>query len=61
MPLPEGVEAIVDGKKVLVVSPGYLAENNIALPADFAANDTETVVFVIVANILTDPLLCPMR
>jgi Cu2+-exporting ATPase len=43
-----GVEANVDGKKVLVVSPGYLKENKIKLPEGFAANDTETVVFVLV-------------
>src|ERR1035437_5823397 len=44
----KGVEAIVDGKKILVVSPGYLQENKIAIPEGFTANDTETVVFVIV-------------
>ncbi len=44
----KGVEAIVEGKKVLVVSPGYLNENNIPFPADFKADDTETVVFVII-------------
>ena len=48
----KGIEATVEGKKILVVSPGYLKENNIALPASFAANDTETVVFVIVNNVL---------
>ncbi|MDQ6812957.1 MAG: copper-translocating P-type ATPase, partial [Bacteroidota bacterium] len=46
----KGVEATVEGKKILVVSPGYLKEKNIALPTDFKANDTETVVFVIVNN-----------
>lgn len=44
----KGVEATVEGKKILVVSPGYLKEKSIALPESFAANDTETVVFVIV-------------
>ena len=44
----KGVEATVEGKKILVVSPGYLKENNISLPAEFKANDTETVVFVII-------------
>ena len=44
----KGVEATVEGKKILVVSPGYLKEKNIAMPEGFAANDTETVVFVIV-------------
>ena len=44
----KGVEATVEGKKILVVSPGYLKEKNIAMPEGFAANDTETVVFVMV-------------
>ncbi|CAF3291876.1 unnamed protein product, partial [Rotaria sp. Silwood2] len=44
----KGVEASIEGKKILVVSPGYLKENNIALPEGFTANDTETVVFVII-------------
>jgi Cu2+-exporting ATPase len=46
----KGVEAIVEGKKILVVSPGYLKENNIPVPDNFIANDTETVVFVIINN-----------
>ena len=48
----KGVEATVEGKKIQVVSPGYLKENNIALPESFTANDTETVVFVIIDNAL---------
>jgi P-type Cu2+ transporter len=44
----KGVEATVEGKKLLVVSPGYLTENNLTLPDDFTANDTETVVFVLI-------------
>jgi Cu2+-exporting ATPase len=43
----KGVEATVEGKRILVVSPGYLKENNIPFPDDFMADDTETVVFVI--------------
>jgi Cu2+-exporting ATPase len=46
----KGVEATVEGKKILVVSPRYLAENNLTVPEGFTANDTETVVFVIVNN-----------
>ena len=46
----KGVEAIVDGKKILVVSPGYLTENNISLPEVFTADDTETIVFVIISK-----------
>ena len=48
----KGVEATVEGKNILVVSPGYLKEKNIAMPAGFAANDTETVVFVIIDKVL---------
>ncbi len=46
----KGIEATVEGKKVLVVSPGYMKENKIAVPDDFKADDTETVVFVIINN-----------
>ncbi len=46
----KGVEATVEGKKILVVSPGYLKENNLTVPQNFIANDTETVVFVIINN-----------
>ena len=46
----KGVEATIDGKKILVVSPGYLKENNSTIPDGFTANDTETIVFVIVNN-----------
>lgn len=44
----KGVEATVEDKKILVVSPGYLKENNLKIPEGFTANDTETIVFVIV-------------
>lgn len=46
----KAVEAKVEGKKILVVSPGYLKENNIAIQHGFTASDTETVAFVIVNN-----------
>ncbi|MET3980998.1 Cu2+-exporting ATPase [Mucilaginibacter sp. UYP25] len=48
----QGVEAMVEGKKVLVVSPGYLKEKHIDVPEGFKSNDTETVVFVIVDKAL---------
>ncbi|QEC78807.1 copper-translocating P-type ATPase [Mucilaginibacter ginsenosidivorax] len=44
----QGVGATVDGKRVLVVSPGYLKENKLAVPGEYQANDTETVVFVLI-------------
>jgi Cu2+-exporting ATPase len=43
-----GVEATVEDKKILVVSPGYLMENKLTVPDGFATNDTETIVFVII-------------
>ena len=46
----KGVEATVEGKKILVVSPGYLKENNFAVPDSFKVNDMETVVFLIIDN-----------
>jgi Cu2+-exporting ATPase len=46
----KGIEAAIEGKKVLVVSPGFLKENNLTLPDGFAPNDTETVVFVLINN-----------
>ncbi|MBC7388402.1 MAG: copper-translocating P-type ATPase [Opitutaceae bacterium] len=49
----KGVEANVDGKKILVVSPGYLKEKSIPLPEGFSSNDTETVVFVLINDQLT--------
>jgi Cu2+-exporting ATPase len=49
----QGVEATVEGKKILVVSPGYLKEYKLSLPDGFTANDTETVVFVLINNALS--------
>ena len=44
----QGVEAIVEGKYVKIVSPGYLIERNINLPKNFSPDESETVVFVII-------------
>ena len=46
----KGVEATIEGKKIAVVSPGYLKENNIAIPEGSTSNETETVVFVLIDN-----------
>jgi P-type Cu2+ transporter len=46
----KGVEAIVEGKKIMVVSPGYLKEKNISIPDGFSGSDAETTVFVIVSD-----------
>ncbi len=48
----KGVEAIVEGKDVKVVSPGFLKENNIPLPENFKTDAAETIVFVIIDNTL---------
>lgn len=44
----KGIEARLEGKQVKVVSPGYLKDAGISLPADFKPDDTETVVFVLI-------------
>jgi len=49
----KGVNATIERKQILVASPGYLKENNIALPDGFSATDSETVVFVLINNELT--------
>jgi len=46
----KGVEAIVEGKEVKVVSPGYLRENNISIPEDAYSDAAETVVFIVIDN-----------
>jgi P-type Cu2+ transporter len=46
----KGVEATVEGKNILIVSPGYLKETNLSIPDNFTANEAETVVFVIINN-----------
>ncbi|WP_291856973.1 copper-translocating P-type ATPase [Marinilabilia sp.] len=44
----KGIEGLVDNKKVKVVSPNYLKENNIEITDDQKGNQQETVVFVLV-------------
>jgi Cu2+-exporting ATPase len=44
----KGVEAIVEGKSVKVVSPGYLKDKNLSLPQGAFSSNAETVVFVLV-------------
>jgi Cu2+-exporting ATPase len=45
----KGVEAQVEGKKISIVSPGYLKENNILLPEKSDAS--ETVVYILLDNV----------
>jgi Cu2+-exporting ATPase len=49
----KGVSATVNGKSVVVVSPGYLKEKGIELPADATGSKAETVVFVLINDLLT--------
>ena len=44
----EGVEAMVEGRSVKVVSPGYLKDKNIVISADSSSNEAETVVFILI-------------
>ena len=46
----KGIEATFEGKDIKVVSPGYLSDKRIAIPDNFQADATETVVFVLVNN-----------
>jgi Cu2+-exporting ATPase len=49
----KGVSATVNGRRVLVVSPGYLKEKNIQQPKDAFGSGAETVVFVLVDDQVT--------
>tara|TARA_E500000318_G_scaffold86525_1_gene83210 strand:+ start:1445 stop:3601 length:2157 start_codon:yes stop_codon:yes gene_type:complete len=44
----KGVEATVEGKKIKVVSPGYLRDEKITIPEDAYSDAAETVVFVLI-------------
>lgn len=49
----KGVTAVVEGKKVAVVSPGYLKEKNIYVDKNFAKSGAETIVFVLIEGKVT--------
>ena len=49
----KGVTATMNGKSVVVVSPGYLKEKGIELPPDVTGSEAETVVFVLINDQLT--------
>jgi Cu2+-exporting ATPase len=49
----KGIEADVENKKIKVVSPGYLKEQNIDIPENTFKGEHETIVFVLTDNDLT--------
>ena len=44
----KGVEGQIDGKDIVVVSPGYLEEKNIELPTDLPEHEVSTDVFLLI-------------
>ncbi len=44
----KGIEGDVEGKKVKVVSPGYVEDNDLHIPDEAFESEAETVVFVVV-------------
>lgn len=44
----KGVKAVIEGKEVMVVSPGYLKDEGISVPAGAFGSEAETVVFVLI-------------
>lgn len=46
----KGVEASVNGKDIKVVSPGYLKEKLISVPAKVSSSEAETIVFILIEN-----------
>ena len=48
----KGIEGVVDGKNIKVVSPGYLKDEKIEMPDNANKNEAETIVFVLVDNTL---------
>lgn len=49
----KGVEAMVEGKEVKVVSPGYLKDQKISVPDNTFSSEAETIVFLLIDNQLT--------
>lgn len=46
----KGVEAVVMGRNVKVVSPGFLKEKQIPVPSGITTNEAETIVYVLLEN-----------
>lgn len=48
----KGIRGKINGQSIMVVSPGYLKENNIHLPENAYTDNAETVVFILINNLL---------
>ncbi|MDD2476194.1 MAG: copper-translocating P-type ATPase [Dysgonamonadaceae bacterium] len=48
----KGIEGDVEGKKIKVVSPGYVKDNDLDIPEEAFKSEAETVVFVLVESTL---------
>lgn len=46
----KGVEGTIDEKETMIVSPGYLRENNIEVPRNLPENGVSTNVFLLISN-----------
>jgi Cu2+-exporting ATPase len=44
----QGIQALVEGNEIKVVSPNYLRENKMPLRDKFSVNEAETIVFVLI-------------
>jgi len=49
----KGIKATLNGKNILVVSPGYLKEYKIEFPAKARTEAAETVVFILINDVLS--------
>lgn len=48
----KGIQGKIEGKKLKVVSPGYLKENDINIPDQAGSDEAETIVYVLQENLL---------
>jgi len=46
----KGIEGRIDGKKMMVVSPGYLSEQDISVPSDVSDEGISTNVYLLIEN-----------
>ena len=53
----QGVKAMVEGRQVMIVSPGYLKEKNLPLPENLNTDAAETTVFVLINDTIAGYIL----